>query len=217
MNKRRKQKRFIIPPSYFQQLAAVSNGSSIEEKAIKSKPDEVVKVDEKPIAVPDNETPVSQEVISKYSAFSLRAIQNKKQVEQSLLNNKIDEKDKPKDAFTEEQLISLWESVISKYFKTGRMLMASNMQLAVKRLNGHILTVEFPSEGTKISFEENVYDLVNYLRKKLNNYEFQIHSLVNEKVEVKRIFTMEDKLNYLIEKHRVVEELIKTFDLTYKY
>ena len=65
----------------------------------------MVKVDEKPIAVPDNETPVSQEVISKYSAFSLRAIQNKKQVEQSLLNNKIDEKDKPKDAFTEEQLI----------------------------------------------------------------------------------------------------------------
>lgn len=138
-------------------------------------------------------------------------------MEASLFENKIDEKDKPKDAFTEAQLNELWESCIANYFKTGRMLMASNMQLGERKLNRNVLNVEFPSEGTKINFEENVYDLVNYLRRKLNNYDFHIHTTVNETIEIKKSFTLEDKVSYMKEKYPVVEQLIRSFDLTYKY
>ena len=158
-----------------------------------------------------------QDKISNYSAFSLKSIQNKKKLEATLFDNKVDEKDKPKDHFTEEQLNQLWDSCVNNYFKTGRMLMAANMQLGIRNLKGNVLEIEFPSEGIKISFEENVYDLVNYLRRKLNNYDFLIQTFVNEQIEVKKAFTLEDKMNHLKTKYSSVELLIKTFDLTYKY
>jgi len=147
----------------------------------------------------------------------LKAIQNKKQLEATLFENKVDEKDKPKDHFTEEQLNTLWDECIQNYFRTGRMLMAANMQIGKRELKNNILHIEFPSEGTKISFDENVYDLVNYLRRKLNNYEFLIQTSVNEKVEIKKVFTLEDKINLFKSKYPVIEQLIQSFDLTYKY
>lgn len=158
-----------------------------------------------------------QDKISKFSAFSLKSIQNKKELEATLFENKVDEKDKPKDAFSEQQLNDLWDSCVNNYFKTGRMLMAANMQIGIRELRGTVLHIEFPSEGTKISFDENVYDLVNYLRRKLNNYDFLIQTTVNETIEIKKAFTLEDKVNLLKTKYPVVDQLIKSFDLTYKY
>lgn len=158
-----------------------------------------------------------QEKISKYSAFSLKSIQNRKEIESKLFENQVDEKDKPKDPFTEQQLNELWDSCVNNYFKTGRMLMAANMQIGIRRLIDNVLHIEFPSEGTRISFDENVYDLVNYLRRKLNNYDFLIQTSVNETIEIKKAFTLEDKVNLLKTKYPVVDQLIKSFDLTYKY
>ena len=91
------------------------------------------------------------------------------------------------------------------------------MQIGIRELRGTVLHIEFPSEGTKISFDENVYDLVNYLRRKLNNYDFIIQTTVNETIEIKKAFTLEDKVNLLKTKYPVVDQLIKSFDLTYKY
>ncbi|WKW45613.1 DNA polymerase III [Myroides sp. JBRI-B21084] len=83
-------------------------------------------------------------------------------------------------------------------------------------LQNDVLLVEFPNEGSKLSFEENLYELVSYIHKKLNNYHLKIEVIVNEKTEIKKAFTIHDKLDYLKKINPVLENLIKTFDLEVK-
>ena len=94
--------------------------------------------------------------------------------------------------------------------------MSSTMNMAKLTLNEHTLTVEFPNTGSKLSFEENLYDMLSFIQKKLNNYHLKIDVTVNEKIEVKKAYTIDDKLNYLKELNPALELLIKTFDLDVK-
>ena len=63
--------------------------------------------------------------------------------------------------------------------------MSSTMNMAQLTLNEDELIVEFPNTGSKLSFEENLYDLVSFIHRKLNNYHLKIEVKVNETVEVK--------------------------------
>lgn len=90
------------------------------------------------------------------------------------------------------------------------------MNMAQLTLNKDELIVEFPNTGSKLSFEENLYDLVSFIHRKLNNYHLKIEVKVNETVEVKKAYTIDDKLNYLKELNPVLDSLIKTFDLDIK-
>jgi DNA polymerase-3 subunit gamma/tau len=59
--------------------------------------------------------------------------------------------------------------------------MASLMGMAPPTVKESMILIELPNEGSRISFDENKYDLVNYLRKKMNNYDIDIVIEVNEK------------------------------------
>ncbi|WLD25093.1 hypothetical protein NU10_06915 [Flavobacterium dauae] len=83
-------------------------------------------------------------------------------------------------------------------------------------LNETVLTVEFPNKGSQLTFEENLYDLVSYIHKKLNNYHLKIEVKVNENTEIKKTYTINDKLDYLKEINPTLDLLIKTFDLEIK-
>ena len=94
--------------------------------------------------------------------------------------------------------------------------MSSTMNMAKLNLNSEILTVEFPNTGSKLTFEENLYDLVSYIHKKLNNYHLKFNIVVNEKVELKKRYSPNEKLEYLKEVNPALEFLIKTFNLETK-
>lgn len=128
----------------------------------------------------------------------------------------VNPEDLPKENFSFEEMIQHWDFIADRFYKTGRMLMYSTMKMSVPVLNGYIINIELPNEGSKISFEENKYDLVNYLRKKLNNYSIEIHIQVNETIKIKKAFTVEDKFDYLVEINPDLELLVKTFDLNLK-
>lgn len=150
------------------------------------------------------------------SALSLKSIKRKKELEASLSKATVNPEDLPKEDFTFDQMIEHWDFIADRFYKTGRMLMYSTMKMSVPQLNGCIINIELPNEGSKISFDENKYDLVNYLRKKLNNYAIEIHIDVNEEIKIKKAFTIEDKFNLLLEINPNLELLVKTFDLNLK-
>nr|WP_297306248.1 hypothetical protein [uncultured Flavobacterium sp.] len=150
------------------------------------------------------------------SALSLKSIKRKKELEASLSKVTVNPEDLPREAFNFEQMIEHWDFIADRFYTTGRMLMYSTMKMSVPQLNGSSITIELPNEGSKISFEENKYDLVNYLRKKLNNYDIEIQIIVNEEIKIKKAFTIEDKFNHMLELNPNLELLVKTFDLNLK-
>ncbi|WCM42764.1 hypothetical protein MG290_03530 [Flavobacterium sp. CBA20B-1] len=171
---------------------------------------------------PKEELETQKVIISKetneyqVSALSLKSIRKKRELEASINPVAINQEDLPKDSFTFEQLKEYWDYCSKQYYATGRMLMSSTMNMAQLSLDDCLLTVEFPNEGSKLSFEENLYDLVSFIHKKLNNYHLKIEVKVNEKAEIKKAYTINDKLDYLKELNPALDVLIKTFDLEIK-
>ncbi|HLW61778.1 MAG TPA: hypothetical protein VKY33_00120 [Flavobacterium sp.] len=150
------------------------------------------------------------------SALSLKSIRKKRELEAAINPVQTNPEDLPKDNFTFDELKEHWDFCATQFYKTGRMLMSSTMNMAKLTLNENQLIVEFPNKGTQLSFEENLYDLISYIHRKLNNYHLKVEVKVNEQVEVKRAYTIDDKLDYLKELNPTLDKLIKTFDLDVK-
>lgn len=149
----------------------------------------------------------------KVSALSLSSIRSKKELEASLQKKVINLEDLPKDHFTMDQMMEHWNYYAHRLNQSGLMLMCSLMGMCQPKLEGVSVSIELPNEGSKLSFDENKYDLVNFLRKKLNNYDLEIHITVNEQITIKRAFTPEDKYKHLNQINPSLEMLVRTFEL----
>lgn len=80
-------------------------------------------------------------------------------------------------------------------------------------LDGSVITIELPNEGSKIDFESEKNGLLGHLKGHLHNHDIIINVVVNESVENKFAFTPQDKYNRLNEINPSLELLRKTFDL----
>ncbi len=155
--------------------------------------------------------------VRKVSALSLSSIRARKEMASSLEKNVVNPEDLPKDHFHYDQMMVEWNSFSERLVRSGLMLMASLMGMTKPNLNGFIIELELPNQGSKLSFDENKYDLVNYLRKRLNNYGIEINIKVNEEIKlVKKVFDSKDKYNHLAELNPEIELLREMFDLELK-
>jgi len=215
---RKKKSRTGIIPAVFFRKGHVNNTPVLYEK----KEPQQHKVAEPETESVKDEIATQKVVVSKssnehsISALSLKSIRKKRELEAAISPVQINPEDLPKDHFTFEELKIHWDFCSEQYYKTGRMLMSSTMNMAQLDLQGNNLIVEFPNTGSKLSFEENLYDLVSYIHKKLNNYHLKIEVRVNESVTVKKAYSIDDKLNYLKGINPALEDLIRTFDLDLK-
>jgi len=171
---------------------------------------EINVVEESPL---QPQTPVERKV----SALSLSSIRARKEMESSLEKKVVNPDDLPKDAFTAEQFREEWNKYAEKLARSGFMLMSSLMGMVPPLLNGTSVSLEMPNEGSKLSFDENKFDLVNYLRKKLNNYDLEIEIIVNEEVRIqKKVLDKEDKLVRFIELNPAMQYMKEIFELEFK-
>lgn len=160
-------------------------------------------------------TPLAEK---KVSALSLSSIRARKEMEMSLEKKVVNPDDLPKEPFTYEQLMEEWNKYAEKLARSGFMLMSSLMGMVPPVMKGTSVSLEMPNEGSKLSFDENKFDLVNYLRKKLSNYELEIEIIVNEEVKIqKKILDKEDKLVRFIELNPAMQYMKELFDLEFKY
>ena len=65
----------------------------------------------------------------------------------------------------------------------------------------------------KIEVERQQFELLQYLRKSVNNFSLTLDISVIETLEKQYAYTPEDKYQKLVEKNKHVELLRKTFDL----
>ncbi len=159
------------------------------------------------------ENTVKPALTKKVSAMSLSSIRSKKELEAALQKKVINLEDLPTDDFTMDQMMEHWNYYAHRLNQSGLMLMCSLMGMCQPKLDGVSVAIELPNEGSKLSFDENKYELVNFLRKRLNNYDLEIHITVNEQITIKRAFTPEDKYKHLNQINPNLEMLVRTFEL----
>lgn len=155
---------------------------------------------------------------NKVSGLSLSSIKAKKEFQLNKKEEVIDYDNLPKEAFTEEEMLHFWNKYVENLEKKGKRLLASNLTVDIPKLkNPTTIWIETPNESIKHDIVQNQQpSLLNYLHKKLKNFDISLHITVNEESVKRFIFTPEEKYEKLREANPMIDLFRKQFDLDLK-
>ncbi|MFC5195777.1 DNA polymerase III subunit gamma/tau [Bizionia hallyeonensis] len=222
---KKNSKNFIIPPSYFAKIGI--KPIPVSKQAVASNPPtpptkaEPVSVENKTTNQPVHKVEETRPVLTldakkkTTSGLSLKSIRAKKEHQIRQMDVVIDETDLPKDSFTEEQLIAVWNVFVKELEATGKFNLASILSIDVPKVKGNAIQLEFPNATNKLEVERESYDLLSYIRKELNNYDIHLDISINEEMEKQYAYTTEEQFEKLKEKNPAIDVLKKTFGLDF--
>ena len=157
--------------------------------------------------------PKSEILNHKVSALSMSSIRAKKELEAQLKPQEKLHDELPIEPFTETQMLEQWIKYANRLGDKGYKILESLLLLNDPKLDGTTIIHELPNESSKIDFEGEKHDLLGYLRGKLHNHNVTIDIIINEKIELKKAFTVQEKYERLKGINPALELLKKTFDL----
>ncbi len=149
------------------------------------------------------------------SAFSLSSIKAKKELQEANKSLIKDDIYLPNEVFTETEMLIFWNKYAQRLSDKGHKIMESLLQLNKPKLEGNLIIHELPNEGSKIDFETEKHELLQYLRSHLKNHDLSIRVDVNEVISQKFAFTDQDKFERLLKINPNLELLKKAFDLDF--
>jgi DNA polymerase-3 subunit gamma/tau len=208
---------FVIPPSHYKinpaliekpikTVAIVSEKEPVynaTEKEINSAVKALIKVEEVKKAklnLPPNR-------LKKKSVFSLTSIKEKKELLKTINENKPEEIDKPKKLFSENDFLLVWKEYCQKIEKDGKFNLVSHLSMSIPILKNTTIHLEYPNHTIKIEVERVQYDILSYMKEKLQNYDIDLEIVVNETAEKKYAYTPLEKYEKLIEKNPLIDTL----------
>ncbi len=223
---KKKNKHFIIPPSYFKAKGITPipvTISRVEEKPKIIQTSEVKENTKAAVKVNTTvEAPISVPVVPKISinkpnkvtsGLSLKSIREKKEHLIRQMDVVIDEDDLPKEPVTQEALIKAWKAYTVKMDKKGEKIMASILQMDAPKLKDTTIYLTYSNNTNKIELERAEFPLMTFLKKTLLNYDLKLDITVDAEVAKKYAFTPLEKYEKLKEKNPNIELLRKTFGL----
>lgn len=192
----------------------------IEEKQEEQAPVAQKEVKQKTVdtTVSESPTDVKKPIINRptkrVSGLSISSLNAKKQHELNRIEVVIDENNLPREKFTEQDLRKHWADFIEIIDKKGQKILASNLHTDIPKLKDDFkIHIELPNGTMKKEIEREQFELMEYLRAKLNNHFVQLDITVNETTTTKFAFTPEEKYEKLREKNPVIDLLRSEFDL----
>lgn len=221
---KKKSEGFIIPASFFKDKNLSESKTESKTESDQNIPQtnsvnsstEIPSVEEPETKYnpPKIEAPVIKGIKRQASGLSLKSIQQKKAHQIKQMDVEIKEEDLPSDSFTQDQLNEYWDTFVDKLEKKGKYNLAAILKIDTPKLtDDDVIQLEFPNSTNKIEVERNQFDLLQFLRKSLNNFNIRLEISVNEAMDKKYAYTAEDKYAKLLEKNPALETLKQTFNL----
>ncbi|HEA28750.1 MAG TPA: DNA polymerase III subunit gamma/tau [Leeuwenhoekiella sp.] len=229
---KKKPEHFIIAPTHFKEstpVAPKNEEKSVENGLEKEKTDSVKSHKPQTSGSPselenlpksaentsktDINRPKTPETSSPVSGLSLKGMQKKKEILERQINQQPDEASLPKKPFTEIAMQATWKEYVDRLRKKGEKIMASTLETGTPTLKDTTIHLEFPNDTMRIELERAQHNLLEYLKRKLSNYDIQLNITVNEQSARKFAFTPREKYEKMREANPNLELLLKTFDL----
>lgn len=164
--------------------------------------------------VSKKETPNIEIKTKRVSGLSLSSLKAKKEHSLNKKDDAIDERTLPRSPFSEEEMQKHWADFVEIIDKEGRKILASNLHSDKPKLRDeNTIWIELPNGTMKKEIEREQFDLMEYLRLKLDNHFISLKITVNETTSTKFAFTPEEKYKKLREKNPVIDFLRQEFDL----
>ncbi len=221
---KKNSKHYIIPPSYFKKVGItpipVSKPDKVGNPNINS-PTEIG--NKNTIRTSEAKTPIQAKntppkiVLNKSkrvsSGLSLSSIRAKKEHVLKQIDVVVDEENLPREPFSQDELIPVWNSFIDRLREEGKMNLASILGIDTPKLKGTTIYLEFPNSTNKVEVERQQFDLMQFLRKSLNNYDISLNIIINEEIQKKFAYTPDEKYEKLKGINPNIELLRSLFDL----
>ncbi|WP_026902887.1 DNA polymerase III subunit gamma/tau [Pedobacter glucosidilyticus] len=119
-----------------------------------------------------------------------------------------------KDDFTAAQFIEAWGNFSFKAKADGKMSLAALMMNYTPKLKaGYQIELEVENKLQANELINERIDVLNYLRKQLNNFSITLEPIINEKQEERKLYTSRDKYQHLVEKNPKLEDFRRIFNL----
>src|SRR5690606_33826784 len=147
----------------------------------------------------------------KVSALSLKSIQKKQEIKQEMVANQPDVENLPVNDFSEEELQNAWTEYTTNVESDGKFNLLSHLTMGVPKLDGSIIHLEFPNQTIKTEVERAKYELLGFLREKLQNYNIDLDITVNEIAEKRYAYSAREKFEKLKEMNPLIEKLRQEF------
>ena len=127
---------------------------------------------------------------------------------------------KETDEYTEKDVIREWKAYVEGIKNKPRLYSRLSEHTPTLGYN-HVIQYPLVSEQYKTAMDTHCADLVTHLRKTLKNSSIKIEWVIQNTTEVAdsgkaRLYTQQDKLNYIVSKNPSIEELLKDLDLDYR-
>ncbi len=218
---KKNSKHYIIPPSYFKKIGITPIPVSKPEKAkdtnINSQT-EIANKSQTKAKTPVQTGNTSPKIVLNRnkrvsSGLSLSSIRAKKEHELKQIDVVVDEENLPREPFSQDELIEVWNIFIDRLRKDGKMNLASILGIDTPKLKGTTIYLEFPNSTNKVEVERQQFDLMQFLRKSLNNYDISLNIDINEEIQKKFAYTPDEKYEKLKEINPNIELLRSLFDL----
>ncbi len=107
-----------------------------------------------------------------------------------------------------------WSEFVKKLEAKGQKILASSLSTDLPKLkDSSTIYIEMPNATMKTEIEREQYEIMEFLKGKLNNYDIKLAISVDETAAKKYAFTPEEKYQKLREKNPAIDLLRKEFDL----
>ena len=124
-------------------------------------------------------------------------------------------KNEKKEDFNEKDLLDIWD----QYYILKKTNMQQNIASILKINNpklkeNYSIEFEVPSEINKVELEKELFEILDFLKFKLNNSMIKIKIIVNELEQKKSfIYSDEDKFKKFVETNSLIMKLKDEFGL----
>ncbi|MFB0902845.1 MAG: DNA polymerase III subunit gamma/tau [Nonlabens sp.] len=202
--------------SYSTSDAAVntSNKETGKEKAkvelIKSTPTEIISD-----SLEEKRKALFEKAKGKVSGLSIQGIEAKKTHIAQQQGKKVHHDQLPEDPFTQEELNVVWTKYVEHLQERGQQILASIINADQPILKETTINLRFPNQSMKEDLEKSQGQILEYLKRELNNYLIDFEIAVDKSITKKYVYTDQDKFSKLVEKNPAVDLLRRTFDLDF--
>ena len=118
-----------------------------------------------------------------------------------------------KEAFTKEQLMALWNQHIEKVKKENKINFYTILTSNEPELDGCVITVPIENSAQESILQAELVEFLNFLRPNLKNFDTSIVTRKAERKVTNRLYTPNEKYQYLAEKNPKLEEMRRRFNL----
>ena len=126
------------------------------------------------------------------------------------------EEDERAKVISKEELHVHWNNYIALLDTKGKKIMAANLNLNQPQLNeSFLMSMTVPNQIIQQEIDRNKFELLQFLRDKLENDHLELEVIVKEEMNEKYIFTPEEKYKKMVEQNPSIALLRDTFDLEY--